>query len=336
MPPILPKVETIVSFGDIHGDYNLAIELLTISKLIKVDGDNIKWIGGNTYVVQVGDQIDRCRPLGKMTCENKMTTNPDENSDVKILELFTNLDEQAQKEGGRVISLLGNHEIKNIMGEFDYVSYEGLVGFDENKDLETGKKNRKKAFEVGGKYGTLIGCTRMPAVIIGSNLFVHAGLVDPFIAETSLKTEEDFEKLCVAIRAWILGLVNLENVSEIITGSKYSMFWTRLIGSIPEDVGLDDPVCKDNITEVLKLFKIGSIIVGHTPQSFLLTKDINATCDGKVWRVDNGSSKAFSRFDRSYIESGLINFSRRAQYLKIVNDDEYYICDEVGENRYRM
>ena len=114
------------------------------------------------------------------------------------------------------------------------------------------------------------------------------------------------------------------------------MSWTRLIGSIPDDVGLDDPICKDNITEVLKLFKIGSIIVGHTPQSFLLTKDINATCDGKVWRVDNGSSKAFSRFDRSYIESGLINFSRRAQYLKIVNDDEYYICDEVGENRYRM
>lgn len=54
-------------------------------------------------------------------------------SDIKILELFTDLDEQAVKHGGRVISLLGNHEISNALGNMSYVSVKGIDGFKNYK-----------------------------------------------------------------------------------------------------------------------------------------------------------------------------------------------------------
>lgn len=177
-PFIIEPVERIVVFGDIHGDYKMAVKLLLMSGVAKIvetvndtnsgnkEDDNIsldniscdskdseceelkgklvehknfkirsdvtykmKWIGGKTYVVQVGDQVDRCRVYGNMTCELPETTLDDEHSDIKILKLFTDLHEQAVKESGAVISLLGNHEINNALGNMSYVSAKGVNGF---------------------------------------------------------------------------------------------------------------------------------------------------------------------------------------------------------------
>ena len=115
IPTILGKVKRIIVLGDIHGDYDYTIELLKIGKIINIDDGKIKWIGKDTIVVQVGDQIDNCRPplSDKLFCNSHVAKN-DEASDIKILELFNELHLQAQKDGGKVISLLGNHEILNV------------------------------------------------------------------------------------------------------------------------------------------------------------------------------------------------------------------------------
>ena len=82
--------------------------------------------------------------------------------------------------------------------------------------------------------------------------------------------------------------------------------------------------------KVLNLFQIGSIVIGHTPQSFMYSNDINSTCDNKVWRVDNGSSSAFNNFDTVFKETGIYTSSRRTQYLEIINDTNYFVCDGKG------
>jgi hypothetical protein len=158
-----------------------------------------------THVVQVGDQVDRCRNYGGMSCELPETTLDDEHSDIKILKLFTDLHMQAIKVGGAVISLLGNHEINNALGRLEYVSAKGLLGFESYKDptnpnikFNSGYDARKYAFAPGNEYGKFLGCTRTPAVIIGSNLFVHAGIVNElfkkFNSNSNNSTQQDIKK----------------------------------------------------------------------------------------------------------------------------------------------
>ena len=53
---ILPKVDRIIVIGDIHGDWQ---EMLNTLRIAGVIGDDPEvWTGGDTVVVQVGDQID--------------------------------------------------------------------------------------------------------------------------------------------------------------------------------------------------------------------------------------------------------------------------------------
>ena len=54
-----PSVRRIIAIGDIHGDIKKLTYIFVKAKLIKrtVRG-NWVWIGKDTYVVQVGDQID--------------------------------------------------------------------------------------------------------------------------------------------------------------------------------------------------------------------------------------------------------------------------------------
>jgi len=320
-PTVLPKCHRIVALGDIHGDYDLCIEMLTLAKVID---NNLKWIGGSTIIVQVGDQIDRCRPLDT-DCNNEKTTLDDENSDIRILELFTELDRQAQKSipPGKVISLLGNHELMNVKGYMNYVSYKGLRDFKYNN--LTGEEARKLAFTKGHKYAKFLGCTRLGAVIIGSNMFVHAGLIDKFLEELKINKSSDLDDINKKIQMWLLGLINDNQVSHIIDNNKYSMFWNRILGYLPENTTMTDPVCRDNLSKVLETFQIHNMIIAHTPQSFLFNKNINATCSDKIWRVDNGSSKAFHKFDSNYRNTGEVMESRKPQVLEIINDEIFNV-----------
>ena len=64
--------------------------------LAKKIAANLNWIPTDTFVVQVGDQIDRCRPKdNKCTDENE--TFEDEASDITILYLMTELNKKAKK-----------------------------------------------------------------------------------------------------------------------------------------------------------------------------------------------------------------------------------------------
>ena len=386
VPFIFPAVKKIVVFGDIHGDYKLAVNLLVLSKVAEIikeeDDENnslssddnkskykkskiyrMKWIGNKTHVVQVGDQIDRCRVYGNLTCELPETTLHDEDSDVKILKLFTDLHEQAVKVGGAVISLLGNHEINNSMGILTYVSEKGLRNFKDYKDpnnenikFNSGYDGRLYAFKPGNEYGMMMGCTRVPAVIIGSNLFAHAGLVNELIKNVKdkdsdsaifklnynskyyknkmfyFKDREDFENVNIVIKKWLMGLVKENTITDIIS-SKYhqkSMFWNRILGMLKTKLPYEDAKCKDNIDEILKIFKVNNIIIGHTPQSMQDGLFINATCGDKVWRVDTASSSAFDRFDETYVASGVRLETRKFQYLVIEDDTKYNVCFENG------
>lgn len=335
MPTILPAVRNIVVIGDIHGDMELAKHILTFAGVAMFNGDDVKWIGEDTYVVQVGDQVDRCRdPKGKhvnptkqSSCNTiKNVTYMDEASDVKILKMFTELHRQAREHlpPGAVISLIGNHELANNMGDLNYVSYENIHEFDNYIDPQTketipdGFLARKHAFKPGNEYGIFMGCTRHSAIIIGSNFFSHAGLGIDTLNENDITGQDDINTIQQGVKMWLLGLlVNDEYIEQIIDSSN-SFFWSRLLGNLPNGLHASSAKCKRAIDEVLVMLHIGHIIIGHTPQ-FIKNKNtgINNTCD-VVFRTDTGSSKAFYYFDKG-------SRGRLMQYLQIKNDDDFYV-----------
>jgi hypothetical protein len=168
-PVKYPPVDRIIAIGDIHGDIHFLRNMLRVAGVID---NKDKWGGKNTYVVQIGDQLDGSRDImnGCPARREDIDTPTDKyEGDLEVLDYLDGLDEQAQLTGGRVISLLGNHELLNIMGHFEYV-YE--------KDLDkVNKSERTKLFKPTGKYGRILLCKHPSAVIIGSNLFVHAGIL---------------------------------------------------------------------------------------------------------------------------------------------------------------
>lgn len=336
LPPILPATQRIIVIGDIHGDYKLAIKCLKLARVIKIKDNKIIWTTNpkykDTIVIQVGDQIDRCRTKD-LTCDHPDATINDEGSDIKIMKLFTKLDSMARKHAGkgRVISLLGNHEIMNVQGNLNYVSYEGLQQFKDYKDpknpdkkFDSGKDARIHAFSRGREYAKFMACSRLSSVIIGNFIFVHAGIVPEFTKKLNIKGRDDLYKMNFMVRKWLLNLIDEKYVDKIVNSSSYSMFWDRILGGIPPNMNSRNDKCTDYLDPVLDLFKVGHMFVGHTPQPFQFeNKDtdsecdgITATCNNKLWRVDNGASQAFDVYG-SKNDKG-----RTAQVLEITGDND--------------
>lgn len=331
-PSILPIVDRIIVIGDIHGDMQLSLDSLVLAKVIKIINYEpnkmpvVQWIGGNTIVVQIGDQIDSCRPP-KCDIENEPA------DDINILNFFTELNKLANEDGGAVYSLLGNHEIMNVDGNFNYVSYNNLNKFSNyidknNPNLKFKDKieARKHAFSVGNDIAVELACTRHSAVIIGSFIFVHAGIVPDFIKKTGIKKRSELIEMNLNVRKWLLGLINKNNIKYIVGSYKYSPFWHRFIGSIPANMNSQDNTCIRYVKDALDLFKVKSMIIGHTPQFFTTHSGINGTCvnetnDNQVWRVDIGGAHAFNDFDDKYTSTGRITNFRETQVLEILEKE---------------
>src|SRR5437867_11065943 len=49
-------VERVVAIGDVHGAYDRFVEILKVAGVVAND---LRWAGGRTHVVQLGDLVDR-------------------------------------------------------------------------------------------------------------------------------------------------------------------------------------------------------------------------------------------------------------------------------------
>ena len=158
---IYPSVRRIIVIGDLHGDFNVICKALKIANLVKfISSSNgkrtVKWTGGDTHLVQLGDILDRYR--GTITFK-------DEKSEYKIFKLLLQLKKQAIKQNGNVHLIVGNHELINIMGDYRYVSAEGHLDFSEYG-------NRTNALKPGGMFSTIMACNMKGVVKIGKYIYV--------------------------------------------------------------------------------------------------------------------------------------------------------------------
>lgn len=313
LPSVLPAVNPgrIIVIGDLHGDWEMTKKSLEIAGLIN---NKLKWTGGNTVVVQLGDQIDRCRFSG-IDCKLPQATLNDEDSDLKILNFFTDLHSQALEKGGAVYSLIGNHELMNVDGDMRYVSYENTKGFENYKKpngkiIENGDEARKWAFSPGNPIADFLGCTRQLSIIIGSNLFVHAGVI-PRIAEKY--NVDDMNKI-LSLYLWDK-LKNPVDYKELLDSSDYSPLWNRIFAA-PNQT---QESCDKLMNPLKQIYKVDRIFIGHTPQ---VDTGITNNCQGRIWLTDYGASKAFNNWDTNFVANHERSHVREAQVLEIINDGE--------------
>jgi hypothetical protein len=114
--------EALVAIGDVHGDFEDFVTILRRTGLM--DQQN-HWTGGKTTFVQVGDLLDR----GPKPRE--------------VMDLMMALEKEAVQAGGRVVSLLGNHEAMNIMGDLRYVTPVNYASFADGNS----EKRQKAAYD---------------------------------------------------------------------------------------------------------------------------------------------------------------------------------------------
>jgi calcineurin-like phosphoesterase family protein len=114
--------ESVVAIADVHGDFDDFVAILRRTGLI--DKQN-RWAGGRTTFVQTGDLLDR----GPKPRE--------------VMDLMMALEKEALQGGGRLVSLLGNHEMMNIMGDLRYVVPVNYASFADGDS----EKRQKAAYD---------------------------------------------------------------------------------------------------------------------------------------------------------------------------------------------
>ncbi len=134
LPQALPPFETpapaavqapgqrIVAIGDVHGAFDQFVEILQTTGLVDAKR---QWVGGTAILVQTGDVFDRGAKVRE------------------ALDLLMRLEDEARRAGGRVESLLGNHEVMNLLHEFRDVGPAAYASFADARS----ENRRQRAFD---------------------------------------------------------------------------------------------------------------------------------------------------------------------------------------------
>jgi len=269
-PTYIEDPGRIIVIGDIHGDLQRLCKILYHAKVITND---LKWIADppNTVVVQLGDQVDSTiRMPGVQEWE--------ELPDLDTLTFLDTLDSIAQLKGGRVLSIVGNHEMMNVLGDYTYVSQRSLVSYPP--------ENRKRAFDKGGYFHSIL-CKRNIVLKIGQYLFCHGGLLNSHLdsANCNLHCINDIYRKA-------LKGIPLDNNEIKVGQSIFSMdgiIWTRFYSTVSDEQVLNET------TSVLNRTISSAIFVGHSTVQ-------NVSMKNNVVFCDNGISRSYGKPDFQYTE----------------------------------
>lgn len=262
-PWTLPAADRVVAVGDLHGDLDATRAVLRLAGLIDAAD---AWVGGQTVLVQTGDQLDRG------------------DGERAIVDLLERLKGEAQKVGGRVVVLNGNHELMNVRGDLRYVTAGGFADFKGFADAKTGTRpgddprlakvppgmrGRLVAFLPGGPYAGIL--ARRPVIArVGDTLFAHGGVLPTHV-------EIGLARINREVSDWVAA--RAPEPPPYMRGED-SPVWSRHYSMDPDaaDCALLDGV--------LAATGAARLVVGHTVQR----EGPNAACGGRVWRVDVGLS----------------------------------------------
>ncbi len=300
----------IIAIGDLHGDYKVFIKMCKMCKLINEDN---RWVGGNTYLIQVGDTLDGKRP-GVNISEEFIN----ESGELEIIEMIIKLDKEAIKQGGRVVSILGNHELYPYYFNKDKNFIKDYI---KDADIQKFKKkynaNRETFFKPGNPGGILLGKTRPLLVQIGKILFVHGSVTDTMINYGLVNGKVNIDKINRSVSLWLMGMGKIPPFFKEMDDE--NPVFSRTYSN---KKNFDEGECK-KIDKQLELFNgVEYIVMGHSR-----FKTINQTCNKALIRTDVSLSRAFGgtlkQKTKTYQALEIIQENNSDPMIRIITPDGY-------------
>jgi len=271
-PTIIDSASRIIVIGDVHGDIRRLLDCLYSSNVLSRD---LKWIAEpqDTVVVQMGDQVDSL---------NRNNANDwEEMIDIEVLLLMEKLDRIAKLSGGRVLSMIGNHEMMNVLGDYTYVSKNSL-------DILP-MESRKYQFAPGNRLSNILS-NRNVILKIGKFLFCHGGILPHHL----YICDKNIHKINELARKYLRNedMTNEEqNNLYALTVNEDSILWTRSY------VALDETVLLYLVNDVLDITNCEFIFTGHNTVNNITTK-----LNNKIIFTDAALSRAYNLNKIEYID----------------------------------
>jgi hypothetical protein len=232
----------LLALSDIEGNFEAFKLMLRGAKVID---EKFNWTFGNGHLVLLGDYFDR--GLNVTEC----------------LWLAYKLESEAKAAGGRVHFILGNHEVLNLEGNYQYVRKKYI----ENAKLLN--EDYKRWYDNNSELGRWLR-TKHAMIKIGDYVFVHGG-ISPELAKSGMNISEINN-----IARQYLGKP-LETISnpkaKAIFDYKTGVFWYRNAAK--------NLLTLAEVEEVLRFANAKKIVVAHT-----LQQDVTALYNGSIICID--------------------------------------------------
>lgn len=233
----------IIAISDIESGYRTFRDFLINNRVVD---KNLSWTFGAGHLVLVGDFVDR------------------DFSTTQVLWFIYKLEQEAKLRGGRVHFILGNHELKNMQGNFESASPKY---FHVAAILEKRQQDLYGADSYLGRWMA----SKNSIEQINGILFAHGG-VHPDLS--------GFD-------------VSIDKINSILRSSYYKPYYPKADKSVGQFLAsthtgiswyrgyFKDDLKQDDIERVLRKFNASAIVVGHTLQA-----EVNRKYRGKVVAID--------------------------------------------------
>ncbi|WP_282042737.1 metallophosphoesterase [Winogradskyella flava] len=233
----------IIAISDIEGGYKTFRDFLINSKVID---SKLNWTFRKGHLVLVGDFMDRGWSVNQ------------------TLWFIYKLEQDAKRQGGFVHFIIGNHELKNMQGDYGataekYLILSNILG-----------KRQSQLYSQNSFLGKWLS-SKNAIEIINGNLFAHGG-IHPDIADSKLSINE-INQIIKSNYYKPYYPKNENTIEQLLLSTKRGICWYR--GYFKDDLS------QEEVERGLNVFNAKTIVVGHTLQS-----KVNKTYNGKVIGID--------------------------------------------------
>jgi len=273
--------------SDIEGNFNAFYSMLIGNKVMD---KNYNWTFGKGQLVICGDMVDRG------------------NNAWPCLWLLYRLEQEAEKAGGKVHYILGNHDIMNLYADLRYVKerYIKLAKLLSKKDDE-----KKAWLELLSDANEIVKWIASKNTIekIGDDLYLHGGISEE-VVDADLTIDKINEAVRRNIRNNLTHYPGDDSLDNLIF-SRLGPLWYR--GLVIDYKQHYKKIDEKSLDEILKFYNAKKIIIGHTIVDDKISSDYN----GKVIRVDI-----------KHIEEE--KFTGKSEAL-LIEGNTYYRVNDKGE-----